>query len=357
MSEMRDLLLETASRVFTDLCTRDVREGAEKNVWPRELWRALEDTGLAMASTSEARGGAGADLADVCALVRLAGAAAIPVPLAETLLAEEVLARAGLPVHEGPLTIAPVLRCDQLTLAKGAKGWTLSGTANRVPWGSKARAAVVVARFHGEYRTAVTKAPPVSTRGWSYAKEPRDTLRFDDVVLPNEAVSDTQGFSFDEMHFRGALYRAAAMAGALERTLELTVQYAKDRIQFGRAIGKFQAVQQQIAVLATQVAAASAAAHAAVDIASTSAAQFEIAAAKARIGEAAGIAIGISHQVHAAIGFSHEYPLHLRTRRLLSWRDEFGTESEWAAWVGRAATRVGGENLWTYVTDTRKEAV
>jgi acyl-CoA dehydrogenase len=68
------------------------------------------------------------------------------------------------------------------------------------------------------------------------------------------------------------------------------------------------------------------------------------------VGEAAGIAAAIAHQVHAAMGFTHEHALHLSTRRLWSWRDEFGNEADWFAWVGQQAARVGGESLWAFLT-------
>ena len=76
-----------------------------------------------------------------------------------------------------------------------------------------------------------------------------------------------------------------------------------------------------------------------------------MAAAKARVGEAAGIAAAIAHQVHAAIGFTHEHALHRSTRRLWSWREEFGSESEWAEWVGECVAGLGGsEALWPFIT-------
>ena len=191
----------------------------------------------------------------------------------------------------------------------------------------------------------------METEGWNYAREPRDTLLFDNHPLAPDAIAPPgTGLRYDDLFFRGALFRAVAMAGALETVLELTVNYAKERIQFGRPIGKFQAVQQQIAVLASQVAASSAAAEAAIDAATEGPAFFEIAAAKARIGEAAGIVAAIAHQVHGAIGFTHEYSLHRSTRRLWAWRDEFGTETEWMAWIGSTVAKVGGEGLWPFLT-------
>ena len=80
--------------------------------------------------------------------------------------------------------------------------------------------------------------------------------------------------------------------------------------------------------------------HGALQLGDRCQARFEIAAAKARIGEAVALVAGVAHQVHAAMGFTHEHTLHRSTRRLWSWRDEFGTESEWQAWVGAVAAKL-----------------
>jgi acyl-CoA dehydrogenase len=141
------------------------------------------------------------------------------------------------------------------------------------------------------------------------------------------------------------------MAGALETILEMTVEYAQQRVQFGRPIGKFQAVGQQIAVLAGEVAAAGRAADDAVAAAGCGEAPRAIAIAKARVGEAAGKCAEISHQVHGAIGFSYEYALHRFTRRLWSWRDEFGPESYWQAELGRSVAQRGADNLWAFLSE------
>lgn len=358
MSEATSLLADAAARLFDDHCTRDVVEAAERGVWPDKLWRALEATGLTDAARSEARGGAGAEPADVFALVRLLGLKAVPAPLAETLLAEELLAAAGLPPRSGPLTIGPVLRGDQIVLKKQGSGWSVSGTLHRVPWARHAGAIVVVAQDGANARTAIIDAGYALEDNWNYAREPRETVRLDEHSLRDDAVAaPNAGYSRETLYFRGALYRTVEMAGALETLLELTVRYARERIQFGRPIGKYQAVQQQIAALASHAAAAVAVARAAADAAATGTAHFEIAAAKARVGEAVAVAAGVAHQIHAAMGFTHEHPLHRSTRRLWSWRDEFGTETEWAAWVGRTVAGIGGEGLWKLLTSrTRHDA-
>jgi acyl-CoA dehydrogenase len=153
---------------------------------------------------------------------------------------------------------------------------------------------------------------------------------------------------------RGALARAVLMAGAMERTLDTAVNYACERKQFGRPIAKFQAVQQQLAVMAGQVAAAGAAADAGVEAlaeADPAKQEFLIAMAKTRVGDAATLASEIAHQVHGAIGFTREYSLQLSTRRLWSWRDEFGGDTEWAARVGAYVCAQGADALWPTLTD------
>src|SRR5688572_21888303 len=107
MSDMRQALVDNAARLFADLCTHDVFASAEKGALDDSVWQALHDTGLTSATVSEARGGAGADLGDALAVVREAGAASLPAPLVESLVAERVLAAAGLPPQARLVAIGP----------------------------------------------------------------------------------------------------------------------------------------------------------------------------------------------------------------------------------------------------------
>jgi acyl-CoA dehydrogenase len=135
------------------------------------------------------------------------------------------------------------------------------------------------------------------------------------------------------------------------------VRYAGERIQFGRPIGRFQAVQQQLALAAAEVAAASAAAEAAARVATgdgigAASTRFAIAAAKARTSEAAGAVARIAHQVHGAIGFTREHDLRLFTTRLWAWREEDGSDAEWNTEVGAMALAAGPDELWPIVSGT-----
>ena len=153
----------------------------------------------------------------------------------------------------------------------------------------------------------------------------------------------------------GSAIRSVEIAGALETILALSVAYANERVAFERPIGKFQAVQQNLARLADETAAAIAVAGSAAD-AIAAADQFddgvflEAVSAKIRTAEAAAEGAAITHQVFGAIGFTQEHVLHRFTLRMLAWRDDFGNESYWANELGKRAARRGADEFWPWVT-------
>lgn len=348
MNEMRKILLETAAQIFKDHATAETINGIEQGNWPAALWSALEETGLTLAAVPEEQGGAGGETSDAFAVLRVAGRYAAPVPLAETYLAGWLLAGSGRPVPSGPLTVAPFRSQDWIEFQRGTGGWTLAGKAERVPWARNAGRIVVFGQAPDGFVVAlVDPAACTIESGTNLAGEPSDTVVFDEVSVPESDVVPA-GPDIDPaaLEIRGALTRAVLMAGALERTLELSVTYANERVQFGRPIGKFQAVQQNLSFLAAEVAAAGAAAEAAVEAVETPEAEVAVAAAKIRVGEAAGSAARIAHQVHGAIGFTHEHSLHHSTRRLWTWREEYGKESYWAVRLGRRLAAGGADAVW-----------
>jgi acyl-CoA dehydrogenase len=183
--------------------------------------------------------------------------------------------------------------------------------------------------------------------GRNLANEPRDTLVLDAVALPLDAVrAAPQSCEQGWLPF-GACMRAQQMVGAMERCLDHAIAYAMERRQFGRPIGKFQAVQHMLAEAAGQYAAAAAAAELARQAYGSADFALLAAVAKVRTGEAAGKVAEVCHQVHGAMGFTHEHPLHFATRRLWSWRDEFGHETFWQERIGRIVCEIGGERLWS----------
>ena len=349
-NEFRSLLADTVTRLFTDLVTKELIESAERGVWPDKLWRALEEGGLTLPLVPESGGGAGGAWLDAHVVVRAAGHHAAPVPLVETIVASALLAGAGLEIPLGPLTIAPVRADERLALTRVGNGFRLRGTATRVPWGAAAGHVVALGEIDGRAMIAlVGRDAARATLDRNLALEPRDTLLFDNATVLAGAPAGA-GVNAETLRLYGALVRSAQMAGAIESLLQQCVRYATERRQFGRPIGSFQAIQHNLAILAGHAAAASIAAERAFAAADSGNPAFHVAAAKIRAGEAAGIAAGVAHQAHGAIGFTYEHSLHFATRRLWSWRSEFGGESYWSAELGRDVTARGADDLWPDLT-------
>jgi acyl-CoA dehydrogenase len=340
------IIVDTATRIFQDLCEPTTVNDAEKGVWPKALWDALEESGLPLAWVPDDLGGAGAAMADGFAVLRVAGRFAAPVPLAETLMAGWLLARAGIAVPSGPITVAPVHADGHIVLRDDLR---LAGRARRVPFARSAGHIAVLTHRENDVAVAlVASAGLPINQSTNLAGEPRDDVSFDGAV---PAAVRPVALDEDLLVGFGAAVRLQQMAGALEKILEQSVQYALDRSQFGRPIAKFQAVQHNLAILAGEVAAASAAADAAAEACSQLEIGIaEVAIAKVRGGEAAGTGAAIAHQVHGAMGFTYEHSLHHATRRLWAWREEFGNEAVWAQRLGRMVAAHGADRLWPFIT-------
>ena len=315
---MDRLLEETTERLFTDHVGKATLDAAENGEFPSELWSRFHAAGLHLAGSP----GSDTSWPDLFGVLKVAGRHAAPLPLAEILVAEAILGANDEPDHasDADAAIQP--------------GFTTIATGGVAPWG---RAANRVFTVDGEVATDFAFHPNTNVAG-----EPRD-----EVTL-RAAASVPVPEHLDELL---ALSRVALMAGALERILEISVEYALLRTQFGRPIAKFQAVQHNLAILAGEVAAATCAGDAAIAACGTERFPDEVAAAKARVGEAAGIGAEIAHQVHGAIGFTHEHSLHHFTRRLWAWRDEHGREAAWQARLGKRIAAGTADRVWEFLVD------
>lgn len=349
------VLADTAHRLFAERFTPEALRAADQGLWLGDAWAAIAEMGLPLAMVPEEAGGFGVDMTDALDLIRIAGFHAAPVPLAETMLASWLLARTGLEIPAGPLSIAPTQWKDDLTLTRNGAGWRLAGTVQRVPWGRVATAVALLAEHEtATFAVRLDAGDWTAEEGRNIAGEPRDTLKVDVALDASKITPAAPGLTGAQLFAMGAGLRCLAMAGAIDRALEMTLKYAEERVQFGRPLGKFQAVQQNLAVLAGQAAAAGAAADGAAEAIAEGASGLlrilPIAAGKQRCSEAAGLTASIAHQMHGAIGFTHEHMLHHLTRRLWSWRDEFGNEAFWAFRIGRQIATAGADGLWPLVT-------
>ncbi len=354
MEDMSAIVLEQADRLFQQHVNKEILSAADNGEWPAPLWTALEDAGLPLAMVPEAAGGVGLAAADVANLIRRAAFYSVPLPLAETMLANRLWTDAGGEPLDGPATLGPTNDTDRLTVAPHGNGWRLKGVARHIPWGLQATGLIFARDAAG---TGVLARIPASgaaskNRRRNVAYEPRDEISFDDVKLASDDVRPAPGYLAEAglMPF-GAAIRSQQMIGGMERCLDYALTYANERVQFGRPIAKFQAVQHMLAIAAGHFAAASAAADALTESERLGDDRFAVAIAKSRCGEAAGQVAAVCQQVHGAMGFTQEHPLHFASRRLWSWRDEWGAETYWQEMIGRAICAVGGEGFWPLLVD------
>lgn len=349
------LIADSAERLFATQVDKTVRQQVEAGQWPAALWQAAAGIGLPLLLAGEAQGGFGARWTTAHAVLRGLGHWQVPLPLAETLVAGQLLSAAGLAVPDGPLTLLEAGRCPGLQVAGSAARPVFNGTVHRVPWARHAQAAAValpdgrIALLPLQGAAGVAVRPQTNAAGL-----PSDTLVLDAATA--EAAAP-HGLGLAEPAWTlGALARCMMTVGALESVLAQSVQYAGERVQFGKPIGRNQAIQQALAQLAGDVVAARMATLAAAADAPSAqgrdagAALFSIAVAKVRCGEAATRATSTAHQVHGAIGFTHEHALHFATRRLWAWREEFGTDADWARALGRAAIGHRAAGFWPGLT-------
>jgi len=321
MSEQHALLADTADKVFAGLSGEFAAD-----------WRAVADAGLAAVMVPETRGGFGGGFEDAHVILHAAGRHAAPLPIAEAILAARLLAESGLAVD------------GSLTLAKDAEGGLehgrFTGTLSGVACGEDCARAVAI--IDGQVVALACGEAEVIERHCDPADTPYLTLRFAGAPAAAAPTAWTAHRLFHAM----ALARASQIGGAITAALELAAAHVNQREQFGRPLSKFQAIQQQMAVLAEEDAAANAAARAAARAADEGDADFPVACAKLRANRAAGEAASIAHQVHGAIGFTREYGLQRFTRRLWAWRSEYGNERHWANLLGGQAARRGADGFW-----------
>ena len=328
-------LIATVISLFAAKSGHEVVVKAEEEGLLPDLWTSVSELGLHLVGIDESAGGSGGSLLDALAILHAAGQYAVPLPLSETHLAAWLLSESGQQVSDGPMTIVPGTPKDTLTLTNGV----VSGRAYDVPWARGAdRIVALVDDPNGE--TQVVTIDPGSCEikpGTDLAGQPRDVIEVKNFAV--EAVSSP--VDRDGLLLRGALVTAAKMAGALEATATLTRGYTEERVQFGRPVSRFQAVQQHVVTLFQMATMASLNVSRAGRTAMDGPASFEICALKQVVDKNASIAVRAAHQAHGAIGMTQEYRLQQLTRRLNTWRSEFGDELQLASRIGKAISNAG----------------
>jgi acyl-CoA dehydrogenase len=312
-NEIRQLILDSAEKIFSSECDKKLLDAAEQGHLAEALFGTLVENGFHQLGAA----GSGTDAADLYAFLQVCGRFAVPLPMAGVLLGNQ---------WAGPI--------DGITSIGAFADDQIVGA----PWARDATRVIGVEESTGLLKVA--DQFEVVAHNVSVASELQNTVRAQDYQ-----TLEIQPHPFAQM----ALANVNLIAGCLQAQLDLGILFATQRSQFGRTISKFQAIQHSLAVVAAEVAAAKRAADAAVDALGDDRFVSEVAASKARVGEAVTCVAEQVHQVHGAMGFTHEHQLHHFSRRSWAWRDEWGNEFYWQQRLGQKLCDLGADNVWDFI--------
>jgi alkylation response protein AidB-like acyl-CoA dehydrogenase len=321
LSEDQLALRDGARELLDDRATparvRAVAAGPER--LDRQLWAAMVDQGWLAIAVPEADGGVGLGTVELAILLEQVGAHVAPVPFLPGVLAIDVLRAAGHPDPIGGLvageTVACVAWSRQPDAVMVAADGTLTGRADPTPWAPLADLALVVAQAPDGPSVHLVDLAAAGRPGAEPAMEltrPIGWLTFTGTPATRLGGADLAGALLD----RGAAFTAAEMLGGAQRVLDLAVEYAKDRVQFGRPIGSFQAVKHRCADMLVDVEGMrSTALWAAWCLGAGDDQSVAASTAKTWGSDASKRVMASALQVHGGIGFTWEHDLHLFLKR------------------------------------------
>jgi alkylation response protein AidB-like acyl-CoA dehydrogenase len=309
------MFVEAIDDILKDQCTPAVVRVIQAGGTPASLWEALSSSGFLELLSAEADGGAGLSLAELFPVLCCLGHHTVPVPLAQTIVAR-ALVGLQLVLPRGMVTLGQTLHRE----LNGSISCALT------PYGMLAD--FVLAR-DGECLLLLPCAA-ASRVGTGVPSSLTASLTW-----PDDSPVTRLSHGGDKLPVFAAALHAALLSGAMNRVFEMTLQYCNDRVQFGKSLGKFQAVQHQLSVMAEHTAAASMAAEAAFQGAGSCPSLLSAAMAKSRTSEAAVLVAAIAHALHGAMGVTEEYDLQLLTRCLHEWRTAHGSEAYWNTVIGQ----------------------
>ena len=312
-NEMRQLILDSAEKIFSSECDKKLLDASEQGHLAEALFTTLVKNGFHQLGSP----GSGTDAADLFAFLQVCGRFAVPLPMVGVLLGNQ---------WAGPI--------DGIT----SVGVFVENQIIGASWARDAARVIGVDRSTGQ--VMVADQFEVVAEEVSFAGELQNSVR----------AQEYQSLEIEPHPFaQMALANVNLIAGCLQTQLDLGILFATQRLQFGRTISKFQAIQHSLAVVAAEVAAAKRAADAAVDALGDERFVSEVAASKARVGEAVGCVAEQVHQIHGAMGFTHEHQLHHFSRRSWAWRDEWGNEFYWQQRLGQKLCELGADNVWDFI--------
>lgn len=341
-NDIAGLISQQLDRLLDAQVTTEKRKAVEEGQFDDALWSECEALGLTGALVPESVGGAGLSWSDINPSLLVLGKHAAPVPLGETLIANRLLSDAGLDLVEGAVATA----FDVLSLT--ADG-SIKGVAKGVSWAPVCPHTMLLAEREGQLHLCLMRTGDLTlTAIKTFSREPSADVTCNGVKPVAIAVLGAEiSQSTVLAHF--AVLHTGQIAGALAHMLPLCVEYANDRVQFGRPISKFQAIQHALAQLASEAAASQAAAVFACGKADAGAVEYGAIVGMSRAGRAATLGAEIAHQVFGAIGFTDEHSLHYFTRRLWQWRSAARSEQWWSEKLGEEIIAAGGDALWPHI--------
>jgi alkylation response protein AidB-like acyl-CoA dehydrogenase len=356
----QEMLRATARKFFDNECASDVVRArmAEDAGFTPEFWTKLAEQGWLGLVYPEAYGGAGLGFVDLTVLMEEMGRAVMPGPFFSTvLLGGLTILEAGseaqrkewltrIAAGQARLTLAwtePSARWDAAGVTTAARaggpGYTLSGTKLFVPDAHVAQALVVVARTT-ESKTAgegislflvPTSAPGVSVTLLPTMDQTRKLceVKLDNVGVPAGALlgpKDGGWAPLARVVQRATVALCAEMCGGAQKVLDMTTEYAKIRIAFGKPIGSYQGVKHKAADMLVDVENAKSLTYYAAWAVDENAPEAPLAAsmAKAYASDAFRKVAGAGIQLHGGIGFTWEHDLHLYFKRAKSSEFTFG---------------------------------
>jgi alkylation response protein AidB-like acyl-CoA dehydrogenase len=300
------------------------------------LWKALSEGGWTALMIPEAEGGAGLRFEDFIVLLEEAGRALVPVPLTTTMLAGRTVARAAASAARSELLkqIAGGACSITLAIGEGIKadpaggGWRLAGKLEFVPYGPLAAIALVEARLPDGKCALFVMPTDAANVEWLDLDVMDATVRQFEMTVGGVAVPAAASLfgaadaapAVETLlgEWRAAL--AAESLGAAEKMMEMSVDYVKQRFQFGRPVGSNQAVKVRIAEMAAVIDRLRSAVYYAAWAIDSNVPERKVAIAMAKAAASApGAFLGSQAiHVHGGIGFTWEYDLHMYFKRLKS---------------------------------------
>ena len=355
LSETQQMLKNSAREFLDSECPDTYVRAMEEDErgYTPEMWRKLAAQGWLGLIFPEEYGGAGLSFLDLSILLEEMGRALLPCPFFSTVLlggmtimdaGSEAQKHEFLPkIAQGQaiVTLAltePSARWDAAGVETRAtaegEGYIINGTKLFVPNAHVSDYLIVAARTGDGQRDVTLFIVPREVEGISQtllktiASDRQSEVVFDQVIVPSDSVLGevNQGWDTVEKVLQwGAVGRCAEMVGGGQQVLDMTVEYAKQRVQFGRPIGSFQAVQHHCANMATDVEGSRYITYqAAWRLSEGLPAEREVAMAKAWASDAYRRVCALGHQCHGAIGFTKEHNMQLYSRRAKAAELAFG---------------------------------